>query len=131
MSSGGMVGCQGTSGSNSETAARKLFPENEISFYSEFEDVFRAVEKGEIEYGIIPIHNSTAGSVTQNYDLIRKYNVFIARTVKVEITNCLAAKKGIAFEDIKKIYSHPQALKQCYVYLRDSGYEIPLRRLNT
>lgn len=130
MSSGGMVGCQGTSGSNSETAARKLFPENEISFYSEFEDVFRAVEKGEIEYGIIPIHNSTAGSVTQNYDLIRKYNVFIARTVKVEITNCLAAKKGIAFEDIKKVYSHPQALKQCSVYLRESGFE-PVESKNT
>ena len=85
MSSGGMVGCQGTSGSNSETAARKLFPENEISFYSEFEDVFRAVEKGEIEYGIIPIHNSTAGSVTQNYDLIRKYK---KNGVKVTCETC-------------------------------------------
>ena len=71
-------------------------------------------------------HVSTKGSV----DLIRKYNVFIARTVKVEITNCLAAKKGIAFEDIKKVYSHPQALKQCSVYLRDSGFE-PVESKNT
>lgn len=130
FSSEGIVGCQGTSGSNSEAAARKLFSKNEISFYNEFEDVFKAVEKGEIKYGIIPIHNSTAGSVTQNYDLIRKYNVFIARTVKIEITNCLAAKKGIVLSDISKVYSHPQALKQCSVYLRDGGFE-PIESKNT
>ena len=60
------IGCQGTSGANSEAAARKLFGDKEIMFYQEFEDVFSAVEKGEIQFGIIPIHNTTAGSVTQN-----------------------------------------------------------------
>lgn len=130
MNSGGKVGCQGTGGSNSETAARKLFKNNEIIFYNEFEDVFRAVESGEIEFGIIPIHNSTAGSVTQNYDLIREHNVYIARTVKVEITNCLAVKDGVKPEDIKKVYSHPQALKQCSAYLRECGFE-PVESKNT
>lgn len=130
MNSGGKVGCQGTGGSNSETAARKLFKDNEIIFYNEFENVFSAVEKGEIEFGIIPIHNSTAGSVTQNYDIINKHNVFIARTVKVEITNCLAVKEDTKFEDIKKVYSHPQALKQCSVFLHDGNYE-PVESKNT
>ena len=130
MNCTGKIGCQGTSGSNSEAAARKLFSENEIVFYQEFEDVFEAVEKGDIQFGIIPIHNSTAGSVTQNYDLMRKYNVFIAKTVKVEITNCLAVKKGAKIENIKKVYSHPQALKQCSGFLKKSGFE-PVESKNT
>lgn len=120
----GKIGCQGTSGSNSETAARKLFKDGEIKFYKEFEDVFTAVENGEIQFGVIPIHNSTAGSVTQNYDLMRKHNVYIARTTKVEITNCLAAKKGTTIGSVKKVYSHPQALKQCSAFLKDGGFEV-------
>lgn len=130
LNSGGKIGCQGTTGSNSETAARKLFKNNEIVFYSEFKDVFRAVENGEIEFGMIPIYNSTAGSVTQNYDLIREHNVYIAGTVNIEITNCLAARESVAFEDIVKVYSHPQALKQCSEYLSDGEFE-PVEFQNT
>lgn len=130
LNSGGKVGCQGTEGSNSETAARKLFKNNDIIFYSDFEDVFKAVENGKIDFGIIPIHNSTAGSVTQNYDLIREHNVYIARTVKVEITNCLAIKEGVNIENVRKVYSHPQALKQCSYYLRSNKFE-PVESKNT
>ncbi len=125
-----IVGCQGTGGSNSEAAARMLFKDNKIRFYSEFEDVFKAVENGEIQYGIIPIHNSTAGSVTQNYDLIKAHDVFIANMVKVEITNCFAVRKGTKMEEVKRVYSHPQALKQCSVYLRDGEFE-PIESKNT
>jgi len=124
------VGCQGTSGSNSEVAARKLFPDNDITFYNNFEDVFKAVEQGKIDFGIIPIHNSTAGSVTQSYDLMRKYNVYIVKTIKTEITNCLAVKKGTKLSDIKKVYSHPQALSQCSVYIGEHGFE-PVESINT
>lgn len=130
MNSGGKVACQGTGGSNSETAARKLFAENEIVFYSEFEDVFKAVESGEVQFGILPIYNSTAGSVAPNYDLLRKYNVYIAKTVKVEITNCFAVKHGTDPEKIKKVYSHPEALKQCSEYLKKGNYE-PVEAKNT
>lgn len=130
LDSGGRIGCQGTSGSNSETAARKLFKDNDISFYNEFRDVFKAVESGEVEFGLIPIYNSTAGSVTQNYDLIREHNVYIAATVNVEITNCLAAKESTLPTDIKKVYSHPQALKQCSEFLSGGGYE-PVEAQNT
>ncbi|MGN0614590.1 MAG: bifunctional chorismate mutase/prephenate dehydratase [Porcipelethomonas sp.] len=125
-----IVGCQGMPGSNSETAARKLFPDNEIIFYHEFEDVFRAAENGRIDFGIIPIHNSTAGSVTQSYDLMRKHNVYIAKTVRTEITNCLAVKKGTDIKDVKKVYSHPQALSQCSVFISENGFE-PVEAVNT
>ncbi len=125
-----IIGCQGIPGSNSEAAARKLFPENKITFYNEFEDVFSSVENGEVDFGIIPIHNSTAGSVTQTYDLMRKHNVFIVKTVKTEITNCLAVKQGTKVGDIKKVYSHPQALSQCSSYIKKNGFE-PVESVNT
>ncbi len=130
ISQSNVVGCQGISGSNSEAAARKLFPDNKIIFYNEFEDVFSAVENGEADFGIIPIHNSTAGSVTQTYDLMRKHNVFIAKSVKTEITNCLAVKSGTKISDIKKVYSHPQALSQCSSYIKKNGFE-PVEAVNT
>lgn len=124
------IGCQGMPGSNSETAARKVFAENDITFYHNFEDVFKAVENGKVDFGIIPIHNSTAGSVTQSYDLMRKYNVYIAKTVRTEITNCLAVKKGTKLSDIKSVYSHPQALSQCSIFIGEHGFE-PVESVNT
>lgn len=124
------IGCQGISGSNSEAAARKLFPENKITFYNDFEDVFSSVENGEVDFGIIPIHNSTSGSVTQSYDLMRKHNVFIAKTIKMEITNCLAVKTGTKINNVKKVYSHPQALSQCSSYIKKNGFE-PVESINT
>ena len=111
------IGCQGTYGSNSEMAAKMLFNESKINFYHEFEDVFKAVENGEIDFGILPIQNSTTGSVAQTYDLMKKYNFYIVKVVKLEISHCLAAKKGTSLSDIKAVYSHPQALWQCSAYL--------------
>ncbi len=124
------IGCQGMPGSNSEAAARKVFAENNITFYHNFEDVFKAVENGNVDFGIIPIHNSTAGSVTQSYDLMRKYNVYIAKTIRTEITNCLAVKKGTKLSDIRSVYSHPQALSQCSIFIGEQGYE-PVESVNT
>lgn len=115
------VGCQGTSGANSETAARLIFGDKPLKFYHSFEDVFKAVESGELEYGVLPVHNSTAGSVTATYDLMGQYSVYIVRTVCVEITHCLAAKDNIAPEDISCVYSHPQALSQCSDYIAAHG----------
>lgn len=125
-----IIGCQGTSGSNSEAAARMLFKENKINFFNNFEDVFYAVENWEIDFGIIPIYNSTAGSVAQNYDLMRKHNVYIVKTIKTEITNCLAVKRGTKIENAKKVYSHPQALSQCSVYVKSHNLE-PVESENT
>ncbi|NLP27064.1 MAG: prephenate dehydratase [Clostridiales bacterium] len=111
------VGCQGTYGSNSEMAAEMLFNDSDIYFYHEFEDVFKAVENGEVDFGILPIQNSTTGSVAQTYDLMKKYNFYIAKVARLEISHCLVAKKGTMPQDIKSVYSHPQALWQCSAFL--------------
>ncbi len=116
------VGCPGTVGANSHTASLNIFPENKISFFENFEDVCKAVESGEIKYGILPIHNSTAGSVIQTYELLEKYDLYICASTCVEVKHCLAAKKGTTLSDFKDVYSHPQALSQCSNYLKENGF---------
>lgn len=115
------IGCQGTSGANSETAARMIFGDKEPIFYNSFEDVFRAVQSGEIEYGVIPLKNSTAGMIDSAYDLMAKYSVYIVKQVCVEINHCLAVKKGTSLNEITCIYSHPQALAQCSAFIAQNG----------
>lgn len=111
------IGCQGTFGANSETAARMIFGERDIMFFHTFEDVFKAVQSGELDYGVLPVHNSTAGSIDSTYDLMAKYYVYIVREVTVEINHCLAAKTDIPLAEISRVYSHPQALAQCSEFL--------------
>lgn len=117
------VACQGTAGANAETAAKQIFGEDCTPiFLPSFADVFEAVQNGEVEYGIIPIQNSTAGSVVQAYDLMAENNFYIARTTVVEITNCLAVKPGTQLEDVRHVYSHPQALSQCSRFIEKNGF---------
>lgn len=115
------IGCQGTSGANSETAARMIFGDKEPIFYNSFEDVFRAVQSGEIDYGVIPLKNSTAGMIDSAYDLMAKYSVYIVKQVCVEINHCLAVRKGTSLNEITCIYSHPQALAQCSAFIAQNG----------
>lgn len=115
------IGCQGTSGANSEAAAAMIFGDKPVKFYRSFEDVFKAVENGEIEYGVLPVHNSTAGSVTTTYDLLGASSVYIVKTVCVEINHCLAAKSNLPVSEISCVYSHPQALSQCADFLADNN----------
>ncbi len=115
------IGCQGTSGANSESAARKVFGDRDFTFYPSFEDVFKAVQAGEVDYGVLPVQNSTAGSVDSTYDLMAKYPFYIVKMVTLEINHCLAAKKGTMLEDITCVYSHRQALSQCEVFLSRTG----------
>jgi chorismate mutase/prephenate dehydratase len=118
------VGCQGCAGANSETAIRTFFPDREPLYYPSFHQVFEAVESGEITYGVLPIYNSTAGSVTQTYDLMGKYNFFITAMNQVEVANCLAVRKGTTLEEITCVYSHPQALSQCSDFLKEAQLKI-------
>lgn len=115
------IGCQGTSGANSEAAAKKVFGDREFTFYPSFEEVFKAVQSGEADYGVLPVQNSTAGSVDSTYDLMAKYPFYIVKIVTLEINHCLAAKKGTKIEDITCVYSHRQALSQCEVFLSKTG----------
>lgn len=111
------IGCQGTVGANSEAAAQSFFPGRSIRFYPTFDHVFTAVEAGELEYGVLPIYNSTSGTVTQTTDLMGKYQFFITAMNQVEVAHCLAALPGAKLSDISLVYSHPQALSQCSDFL--------------
>ena len=118
------IACQGVKGANSGAAAKRLFPISEITYFKSFEGVFAAVEKGLCEFGVLPIENSTAGSVSEVYDLMKKHNFYIVRSAKVKIEHCLVVKQGADKSAVKKVISHPQALSQCAEYLKKLGVEI-------
>lgn len=115
------IGCQGTSGANSETAAKLIFGDKQPIFYKTFEDVFAAVQSGELDYGVLPVHNSTAGSVSSTYDLMAKYSVYTVKEVCVEINHCIASKNAETLDEITTVYSHPQAISQCCDFLTAHG----------
>ncbi len=117
------VACQGVEGANSGVAAKKCFPICDVNYFKNFEGVFSAVEKGLCEFGVLPIKNSTAGSVLEVYDLMNKYNFYIVRSIRIKINHCLAVSKNATKDSIKKIISHNQALKQCANYLKSLSVE--------
>lgn len=116
------VACAGVDGGNTSMAAKKLFPKSEIKYYKQFEDVFEAVNRGEAPLGVIPIENSTAGSVHESYDLVMKYKFYVVGSYSLEINHCLCANKDAKYEDIKDVYSHPQALAQCSAFMKNFGF---------
>lgn len=109
--------CQGSEGAYSQAAAEKLFSSPSITFVKAFDDVFESIEKGCADFGIIPIENSTAGSVNHIYDLLADHEAKIVRSVRVKVDHNLLAPQGAQISDIKEIYSHPQAIDQCSNYL--------------
>lgn len=111
------VACQGVAGSNSQFACDRLFRRASIMYFSSFEAVFKAIEKGLCRYGVIPVENSTAGSVNSVYDLMMTHKFSIVRSVRVKIEHCLLSNEGTKLEDIKEIYSHEQAISQCSSFL--------------
>ncbi len=117
----GSAACQGVYGANSGLAAEKLFAVPDVTYFKNFEGVFSAVDKGLCEFGVLPIENSAAGSVSEVYDLMKKYRFSIVKSVRIRIEHCLAAVKGAKLSDIKKVVSHPQALSQCQKYLKTLG----------
>jgi len=111
------VACQGVMGAYSQIACDRMFRSPNIKFCKTFESVFDAVERGECEYGVLPVENSTAGSVKEVYDLMLRHNFYIVRAARLQVTHNLLASHGTAMEDIKEIYSHAQAIDQCHDYL--------------
>lgn len=112
------VCCQGVEGAYSQKAADKIFALPNITYVNTFENVFAAVESGMCRYGIVPLENSTAGSVNQTYDLLSKHDFYIVRSLKLQVNHLLLAKKGAKLSSIKEIYSHEQAINQCSEYLK-------------
>ena len=112
------VACQGVEGAYSQQACDKLFRMPKIMYMKNFNGVFAAIDQGLCQYGILPVENSTAGSVNQIYDLMLKYNFYVVKSVKLKIDHSLLAKKETRKEDIKEIVSHEQAIMQCDDYLK-------------
>ncbi len=110
--------CQGVEGAYSQIAVEKLFRQPSITYVSQFEEVFAAIDKGVGRYGVLPLENSTAGSVNKVYDLMMKYNFTIVRSVRVKVSHCLLAKPGVKMEEIREIFSHEQAISQSEDFLK-------------
>lgn len=112
------VACQGVEGSYSQLACDKLIKNANVMFFSTFEAVFSAIEKGLCRYGIVPLENSTAGSVNTVYDLMMQHEFNIVRSLRLKVDHSLLAKPGVRLSDIREIYSHGQALSQCTEFLQ-------------
>ena len=112
------VACPGAEGGYSQQAAVAFVQFPSILYFRDFESVFAAVEQGMCAYGVLPIENSTAGSVTQVYDLMAKHDFRIARALKLRIRHVLLAPKGVKLADVKEVASHPHALAQCGEFLK-------------
>lgn len=113
-----LVACQGVEGSFSQIACEKLFVAPNIMYFSTFDAVFSAVDQGLCRYAVLPLENSSAGSVNSIYDLMINYDFSIVRSTRIKIDHCLLVNKGTSLADIKEIYSHEQALAQCARFLR-------------
>ena len=111
------VACQGVEGAYQQIAADRMFRRVEIDYQDSFESVFRAVEQGSCQFGVLPLENSTAGSVNRVYDLMRSHDFHIVRSCRLKIDHNLLAQPGVAKEDISIVYSHEQAIRQCAEYL--------------
>ena len=111
------VACQGVEGAFSQMACDRLFKHADISFFDSFDAVFRAVEEGYCEFGVLPVENSTAGSVNQVYDLMMRHDFKVVRSCRLKIDHNLLAKPGTGLEGIHHVYSHEQALSQCEGFL--------------
>ena len=107
------VGYQGVPGSFGNEAMLKYFKNiKEAKSYEKFEDVFKAVEDGEIEYGILPVENSSTGGIGTVEDLLKEYNLYIVGEECIRISQNLVGIKGATVDDIKEVYSHPQGFEQ-------------------
>ena len=123
------VACQGVEGAYSQIAAERLFRSPNIMFFNDWEKVFSAIEAGMCRYGVIPIENSTAGSVKKVYDLMISRNFKIVRTVRIKIDHSLLANKGAKLSEIKEIFSHEQAISQCAAFLSSLGSDVKITRV--
>ena len=112
------IACQGVEGAYSQIAASKMFKIPSILYFSSFDGVFAAIESGMCEYGVLPIENSTAGSVKRVYDLMVDHNLYVVRSMRIKIDHNLLAKPGTRLSDIKEIFSHEQAIDQSAAFLR-------------
>ena len=108
---------RGVEGAFSFEALKQFSSDCSYTNVDHFRDVFEALEKGECDYGILPIENSSTGAINDVYDLMREYKTYIVGEELVRIEQCLFGVQGAKIEDIKAIYSHPQGFSQSSNFL--------------
>ena len=114
----GMVACQGVEGGNSQAACDRLLPRGNIMYVKSFDGVVSAVESGLCQFGVLPIENSSNGSVRKVYQLLQEHDLSVVRSTRLCIRHELLALPGVKQEEITEIYSHEQAIGQCSQFLR-------------
>jgi arogenate/prephenate dehydratase len=120
-----LIAFQGETGAYSEAAGAKFDPSATFLPCPAFEDVFAAVEQGSAGCGVLPVENSIGGTIHRNYDLLVQNALTIVGEIELPVRHSLLALPGTRLEDLKHIYSHPQALAQCEHFLRSlTGVEI-------
>lgn len=121
-----VVACQGVEGAYSQIACDKMFGSSNIMYFDSFDKVFSAIDKGFCRYGVLPIENSTAGSVKKIYDLMIEHRCYIVRSTRIKIDHNLFAKQGVELSQIKEIFSHEQAISQCSDFLETLGKDVKI-----
>ncbi|MEO5339678.1 MAG: hypothetical protein H7837_04030 [Magnetococcus sp. MYC-9] len=117
------IAFQGMRGAYSESACREKMPGNLYVPCRTFEDLFQQVEDGLVDLGMLPVENSVAGVVSDSYDLLARHNLFIIGEHYQRVSHCLLAVRGTDLEQIRSVYSHPQALLQCHAFIKKQGWE--------
>lgn len=112
-----IVAYQGEAGAYSEEGALALFPDASLRPLSSIRRVFESVEVGMVDYGLVPIDNSQAGSINETYDLFLKHGLHLVGETVVRVNHCLLALPGTHIDDIEEVISHPQAVAQCEEFL--------------
>ena len=110
------VACMGIEGAYAQIAAEKIFKVADIMYFRNFAGVFQAVESGLCEFAVLPLENSTSGTVDTVYDLVRDYKFHFVRSCRLQVVHSLLAPAGVAMKDIREVFSHPHGLKQCSKY---------------
>lgn len=119
-----IIAFQGEAGAYSQEAILETFgSETQTLSCPAFVDIFQAIESGRADLGMLPIENSTAGAINQSYDLLLDYDLRITREVIFRVRHALMAPQDIALGDLRRVYSHPQALAQCERFLAARGWQ--------
>lgn len=116
------IACQGIAGANNHDASLRIFPGCNPIFQESFQDVFSAIENDEADFGVLPVENSSGGSVSDVYDLILKHRFYIVDSLDMQINYYLCSIKQAGIEDVEEVWSHPQALAQCSYNIKEKGY---------
>mgnify|MGYP006291166861 CR=1 FL=1 len=118
------IAFQGIAGAYSEQAIRQFFGQQaQSSAQKTLEDIFLAVEDGQALYGMLPVENAVAGSVTRAYELLMEHDLRIHAEVILRVRHMLMVPLGTAMDELERVRSHPQALAQCQRYLERHGLE--------